>query len=286
MEGRLHAQLKRCVHAWLNAAGACSVAHEVTTPIPHWRADVAAWFRGALEPLDALGSLPRSRVESLMQFVAPLSGDASSLWPESTDGPLHSLLRDAGAVDLFGQPDPHPPAAVRRVAMRGVRTVIVECKATRADFRSDRAELDHAGLEHARLRARRDRIREQLLPRWEPHLRRTGETLFAETDGWNAGQSRLASVRKADRDERLAAQALRSQVKFSRMARWRLADRLYLCTPGALLKASEIPAGWGLIEVTRGAVRVRAVAPDLDCPEPRRWRAVTCVQQRSGRQVD
>lgn len=286
VEGDLHAQLKRCANAWLRCGAAQAVAHEVTTPIPHWRADVSAWFRGTLERLDLLPSVPRSRVESLLQPEASEAFGTTPLFAAPAETPLQSLLREAGAVDLFGQPDPDPPAALRRAAMRGVRTVIVECKATRADFLSDRAELDHADREHARLRARRDRIREQLLARWEPHLRRTGETLFTETDGWNVGQSRLASVRQADRDERLAAEALRSQVKFARMARWRLADRLYLCTPGGLLRANEVPKGWGLVEVTRGALRVRVPAPELDCPEPRRWRAVTCVQRRAQREVD
>jgi hypothetical protein len=286
VEGDLHAQLKRCAAAWLRCAGAAAVAHEVTTPIPHWRADVAAWLRGDGDRLDALPSLPRARIETPAVGAPPCGDGDATLWKAPPETPLASLLRDSGAVDLFGQPDPDPPAALRRAAMRLVRTVIVECKASRADFLSDRAELDRASREHARLRARRDRIREQLLSRWEPHLRRSGETLFAETDGWNFEGSRLASVRQADRDERLAAEALRTQVKFSRMAAWRLADRLYLCTPSGLLKASEVPKGWGLLEVTRGAVRVRVSAPDLDCPAPRRWRAVTCVQRQLDREVD
>ena len=86
---------------------------------------------------------------------------------------------------------------------------------------------------------------------------------------------------KAERElrERLAREALDSQVKFARMARWRIADHLYLCCPGGLLKANEIPAGWGWIEISRGALRVRRAAPDLGSPPTRRWRMVRNVDR-------
>ena len=274
MESELHAHLKRCASAWLRAADASAVACEVTTAIPHWRADVAGWLQGDLGRLHALEALSRARIEADAESG---SGEAG-LFAQPPD-PVEALLRAAGAVNLFDQPDRAPgPGTVRRM-MLGVRTVIVECKATRADFLSDRADLDRAAADHARLRSRRDRVREQLVARWEPHLRREGETLFAETDGWNFEQSRLASVRAVDRDERLAREALASQVKFARMARWRIADHLYLCCPGGLVKAHEIPAGWGWLEVSRGALRVRRAAPDLGSPASRRWRMVRNTQR-------
>jgi len=167
---------------------------------------------------------------------------------------------------------------VRRI-MRTVTTVVIECKATRADFLSDRADLDRAASEHARLQRRRDRLREQLVRTWEPHLQRTGETLFPETDGWDFERSKLASVRSADRDARLASEALQSQVKFARMTRWRIADRLYLCCPAGMLKPHEVPKGWGLLEHCRGAMRLRRGATHLDSPEPRRWRTVRNVHR-------
>lgn len=269
MESELHAHLKRCTCAWLRSADASAVACEVKTAIPHWRADVGGWLQGDAERLHAADSLSRARIDALTQPV----DEASALFAAPAD-PIEALLRAAGAVNLFDQPDRAPGATAVRRMMERVRTVIVECKATRADFLSDRADLDRTAAEHARLRARRDRVREQLVTRWEPHLRREGETLFAETDGWNFERSRLASVRAVDRDERLAREALESQVKFARMARWRIADRLYLCCPGGLVKAHEIPAGWGWIEVSRGALRVRRAAPDLGSPAPRRWRMV------------
>ena len=280
MESEQHLELKRCAQAWLVSADAASTAREVRTAIPFWRADVAAWLEGDCARLDAAQVLSRNAIESTPSPTSPGSR-AGSLFGVSD--PLHDLLRRAGAVDLFGQPDRDPgPASVRRL-MLGVRTVLVECKVSRADFRSDRADLQAAGERHERLLRRRDRIREQLLPRWEPHLRRDGETLFEQTDGWDAARSKLASVRQADRDERVAREALESQVKFDKLAHWRLADRLYLCTPGGLLKEHEVPARWGWLEVTRGALRLRRPAAPLRSPEPRRWRTVRNIERASGR---
>ncbi|MFM7808004.1 MAG: hypothetical protein ACKPEA_08760, partial [Planctomycetota bacterium] len=85
------------------------------------------------------------------------------------------------------------------------------------------------------------------------------------------------------RDERLARLALEGRVKFDRMARWRLADRLYLCCPSGMVRASEVPVGWGLLEVTRGALRLRRPAAALGSPPPRRWRTLIGVMRSATR---
>ena len=283
MESDLHALLKRCAMAWLHAADASAVACEVTTAIPHWRADVAAWMQGDAARLEGVEALSRTDLRRWMDAMGARMSEPSAatgmLWSPTDTDPLACLLREGGAVNLFAQPDRDPePATVRRI-MRTVTTVVIECKVTRADFLSDRADLDRAASEHARLQRRRDRLREQLVRTWEPHLQRTGETLFPETDGWDFERSKLASVRSADRDARLASEALQSQVKFARMTRWRIADRLYLCCPAGMLKAHEVPPGWGLLEHCRGAMRLRRGATHLDSPEPRRWRTVRNVHR-------
>lgn len=284
MESDLHRALKQAALAWLRASGAAAAAHEVRTAIPFWRADVAGWVEGDGSCLERVTCIARAEIERACAGGPP--DDGGLLFTESTVNPLDHLLQRAGAVDLFGNPDSAPqPAAIRR-CMRPVRTVIVECKATRADFLSDRANLAEAAANHARMQRRRDRIHEQLLPRWEPHLRRDGETLFRETDGWDTARSKLASVRQVDRDERLAREALASQVKFDKLAHWRLADHLYLCTASGLLKAHEVPARWGWLEVTRGALRLRRPAPPLASPEPRRWRTVRNIHRAEARGVN
>ena len=273
MESAVHAQLKRIATVWLHVARARAVASEVRTAIPLWRADVAGWFEG---PADAPMRLSRREVEADAR-------QATSELPWRDEDPVARLQVQAGAVDLFGEPSDRPDSVAVRRMMAGVTTVLVECKASRADFLSDGDDLDEAVREHARLRARLDRMHHDLLPRWEPHLRRKGETLFELSDGWDTARSRLQSVREARRDERLARLAVQGRVKFDRMARWRLADRLYLCCPGGLVRASELPQGWGLLEVTRGAMRVSRIATALACPPARRWRTVLGVARRSDR---
>lgn len=275
MESDLHAQMKRMASAWLRAADASAVALEVRTAIPFWRVDVAAWFCGGMQRLEARERLSRSEIEALAASPIP------SLW--HGDEPLARLQISAGAVDLFGQPLPRPEAGTVRRMMDGVQTVLVECKVSRADFLSDGDDLATASAEHARLHARLRRMQADLLPRWEPHLQRRGETLFEQTDGWSVERSRLQSVRQARQAERLAREALRSRGKFDRMSRWRLADRLYLCCPAGLVKPTEVPERWGLLEVTRGALRLRRPAAPLGSPATRRWLTVQGVQRSSRR---
>ena len=276
MESAEHAELKRVASAWLRVADACGLATEVRTAIPLWRADVAGWLCGDGESIASRERLSRREIDELQ---APLP--KASLWQDHD--PLRRLHLQAGAVDLFGDPCDAPDRAAVQRMMSGVTTVLVECKASRADFLSDRDDLERTANEHRRLRERLDRMHRELLPRWEPHLQRRGESLFTETDGWDTDRSRLQSVREARRDERLARLALQGRVKFDRMARWRLADRLYLCCATGVIRGSEIPAGWGLLEVTRGALRLRRAAAPLASPALRRWRTVLAVQRARGR---
>jgi hypothetical protein len=50
-----------------------------------------------------------------------------------------------------------------------------------------------------------------------------------------------------------------------------------------MLKASELPAKWGWIEITRGALRLRRAATPLHSPEPRRWRTVGNIRRAEAR---
>jgi hypothetical protein len=64
MESDLHAQMKRMASAWMHAADASAVALEVRTAIPFWRADVAAWFCGGTQRLEARERMSRNEVEA------------------------------------------------------------------------------------------------------------------------------------------------------------------------------------------------------------------------------
>jgi hypothetical protein len=80
---------------------------------------------------------------------------------------------------------------------------------------------------------------------------------------------------------------MHGQTKFNLIARWRLADELWLLAAAGTVRAREVPAGWGLAEcsaavlrrgighsLSMGALPLRVVvpAPRHASPAPRRER--------------
>lgn len=157
------------------------------------------------------------------------------------------------------------------------RSVIVECKQSRADFLSDSRDADDLIAERERLIRVRLVLEEQILKACEPHLRQSGTRLFAELEEWDFSLSRVASYRAVIRDLRRIDQRLHGESKFWTLAHYRLADWLYLAAPVGTIHPREVPPGWGLLEVPRealdaaasgdqqlpGTLRVRVQAPPL-----------------------
>ena len=147
------------------------------------------------------------------------------------------------------------------------RTILIECKQSRADFLRD--DADQASLVKTRehLEQRRLEIEEQRVKPREPHLRREGSALFPELETWDFAASRIDSYRRVVRELRRVEKRLHGETKFGLMARYRLADHLYLFTPSGLLKRAELPRGFGLIEAS--AMRLRHPMPlDPESPLP------------------
>ncbi|MGE0430849.1 MAG: hypothetical protein AB7K09_05250 [Planctomycetota bacterium] len=128
------------------------------------------------------------------------------------------------------------------------RTVIVECKQSRADFLRDRRDqLALLSLRSA-LVDRRHWLEETHIKPREPHLRLAGRSLFPECEDWDfSGTTLRAWHHVADRLEQLERQ-LHGETKFSRLTRYALADRLFLLAPSGLLTRRDLPDGWGLLE--------------------------------------
>lgn len=120
-----------------------------------------------------------------------------------------------------------------------------ECKQSRADLLKDA----HAEREvRARLAALEERCRklEELLREHRPELRR-GEALWAEFDTWNFDALEHATYRRVlEEIARLRRRGL-AGTKFSKMARWRCADRLYLVLEENLHAEAELPEDWGVL---------------------------------------
>lgn len=126
------------------------------------------------------------------------------------------------------------------------RTIICECKQSRADLLGD-ARPDEAT--RARLRGllgRRDHL-EELLGGHRPDLRR-GESLFAEFDSFDFSGLRHDTYAAVTEEIATCQRRLLDGLKFERLRRYQPADLLYLVTEPCLAAAEEIPAGWGLLE--------------------------------------
>ncbi len=200
----------------------------------------------------------------------------------------------AGYVDALGPGkrsithDPRNRGGGERGSFRQPgRTVLIECKQTRADFLRDRRDTGRL----LDLRADLDRLRrsfeEKRIKAEEPQLRRTGSSLFTELEEWDFASSRLPAYRDLIRRMRRIDRMLHGETKFCLIARYALADRLYIASPRGLIKKRELPPGWGLLECSAEAMkgddpnadlfgesllRVAEKAPELSPREEHRWR--------------
>jgi hypothetical protein len=211
METHTHRTLKLLAVQRLFEGGCAAAAAEVRCPIARFRVDAA----GYLDPLPERGG---RRVVA----AAPNAG----------------IEPDSQAVRAFERD-------------RAARTVIVECKASRADFLVDSRDADRLFRERERLQAVRAAMEDRFVKVVEPHLRREGTSLFEEFDDWDFAESRLPSYRKLLNDLRFIEDRLYSQRKFWTIRHYRLADYLYLAVPAGLIRPYELPSGWGLLEMDR-----------------------------------
>ncbi len=160
---------------------------------------------------------------------------------------------------------------------------MIECKQCRVEFLRD-------GRDSRRLLAHRDeleRIRRHIEQRrirvCEPHLRRSGTSLFPELEVWDFSASRLRGYRRLLREIRRLEEKLHGETKFFTIAHYRLADRLYIAAPAGLIRRRELPPGWGLLECSRRwlagsgqgaepALRIAVEAPEQSSRTERRVR--------------
>ncbi|MBL0926588.1 MAG: hypothetical protein IBJ11_02910 [Phycisphaerales bacterium] len=224
MESEAHIQLKRVAVAFLLRHGFAAAACEVALPIPRWRADAAGY-------LDRRPAGPE-----VNHFPPPM--------PRQPDLPF-------GGGSGRATPD-EPPHSARPACEP--RTAIIECKQSREDFlrHNDRAER-LIGL-RTTLERRRRAIEDHHLRQAEPHLRAApaGHTaaLFADGEHWDFSAAEHPGYRKVIRLLDRVDTRLHGGTKFATVARYRLADWLYVVAPRGVVGLREIPPGWGLVEVS------------------------------------
>jgi hypothetical protein len=152
-------------------------------------------------------------------------------------------------VDVAGYLDRPPrdrPDGCRERAKPS--TVLIECKQSRSDFLRDHREADRLLERREALERLREHIEEARIKTHEPHLRQPGTSLFPELDAWDFGASRLQGYRRLLQTLQSVEQQLHGETKFFVIARYRLADRLYLAAPRGMIRPRDLPRGWGLLE--------------------------------------
>jgi len=233
-----HRELKTLAQSFLMRLGCVVVAPEVACPIARFRVDVAGWCE--------LGEAPFARRDARVSRASLWSGSmreeaASTQGSTGTAGNTGVAARSEGGRSEHG--------------MRAARTIIIECKQCRADFLRDDARLDELLRERERLRARKIDLEQTIVRRFEPQLRISASSLFSECEEWRFEQSRIATYRKVLVALRRVDESIHGQTKFCLLARYRLADRLYIAAPVGVISAREVPSGWGLLECRRGVLR-------------------------------
>ncbi|MCA9290308.1 MAG: hypothetical protein KDA25_04210 [Phycisphaerales bacterium] len=217
-ETAAHRRLKRLAASFLVRHGCPAVAVEVPCPISRYRVDVA-------------GYVDRQRV------IMP--GDAA---PDDSSGVIRR--RRWSRQDHPGQ----------QWATSEPRTIMLECKQSRADFLRDGRDTERLLRIRERLRRICDHIERHRIPREEPDLRADETALFDELAEWDYARSRLPSYRRMLRLLRRVDRKLHGETKFCMIATYRLANLLYVVAPEGLVRRRELAPGWGLIECRADAM--------------------------------
>lgn len=164
------------------------------------------------------------------------------------------------------------------------RTALFECKQSRADLLKDAHAEAKAREALAAAKVRLARL-ESLLAEHRPDLRR-GEALWAEFDTWDFAQLKHRGYGQRLKELEMLGRRVRAGTKFSRMARYRCADELYLVLEEDLAGRDELPAGWGvLVRQAEGLLVIRRPEALAAAPSQRAAleRNVAAQGRREGR---
>ncbi len=126
------------------------------------------------------------------------------------------------------------------------RIALFECKQARSDLLRDNSQ-ESVVREAAAAATQRLAALRELLGTHRPDLRR-GDSLFPEFAEFDFGSLRHAGLRRVEKECSTLQRKLGLALKFSRLARYRAADHLYLVTEPDLVGEYELPPNWGWLE--------------------------------------
>jgi hypothetical protein len=147
-------------------------------------------------------------------------------------------------------------AAMPRVTSSTACTAVFECKASRVDFQRDAAAEAQTAKHVTELRGRLAVLREAI-GNHRPDLR-CGEELFPAFEAIDLRGVRHETHARLTRELRAAERRWLEGTKFSRLARWRAANLLYLVAEPSVVTPWDLPDGWGLLERTGDRLVLRA----------------------------
>ena len=128
--------------------------------------------------------------------------------------------------------------------------------------------------QHAALNERRAGL-EALLAMHRPDLRQ-GEALWPEYDTWDFQPLRHLAYRRVLAAQATVGRRVKTGTKFSRMHRYRCADRLYLVIENDISARAELPEGWGVLIRAGDRLTLMREAPAL-APTPSQREALRDV---------
>jgi hypothetical protein len=131
-------------------------------------------------------------------------------------------------------------------------TAIFECKQALCDLRRDNCQ-SKAARQRLDAMCKRRQILETRLRAHYPNLR-NGDSLFPEFDSENFTAIGHRGYARLLRQLRTLQNELYDCTKFDKLIRYRCANLFFLVLPGELFRDPEIPAGWGALVESNGAL--------------------------------
>ncbi len=164
------------------------------------------------------------------------------------------------------------------------RTVVFECKQSRADLLKD-AHVEIATSALLKELIERRRTLESMFAVHRPDLRR-GEALWPEYDSWDFSGIEHDTYRQVLKDLATMQQRVIRGTKFSKMFRYHCADFLYLVVEDGIFAEAEIPAGWGLLIRHGEELRVARSPANLGATDTQRLALLEQIAQAGTRAVN
>jgi hypothetical protein len=143
-------------------------------------------------------------------------------------------------------------AAYRLAPKRIVSTAVFECKQALCDLRRDNCQSKAARQRLETICQRRQLLEGRLRAHY-PSLR-NGDSLFPEFDLPDFNVIGHRGYARLLRELRALQNRLFDCTKFDKLLRYRCANLYFIVLPGELFRDSEIPAGWGALVESDGAL--------------------------------